>query len=59
VNLSDLPYIESDPNLLHQCPPFQKLKNSYDCTCKFQLECVAKLPWAERVFIVSGILHNV
>jgi hypothetical protein len=31
VDFNDFPYIESDPIFLHQCPPPQKFKNSYDC----------------------------
>jgi hypothetical protein len=54
MNLSDLPYIELDPNLLHQCLPLQKLKKSYDCTCKFQLEWVAKLPWVEESLLLMA-----
>jgi hypothetical protein len=59
VNWSDLPNIESDPNLLHQCPPPQKFKKSNDYTRKFQLEWATKLPWAKEVFVVNGILPNV
>jgi hypothetical protein len=58
ADLSDLPYIKSNPSLLHQCPLPQKLKKSYDCTCKFQLEWATKFPWVERVLVVNGILHN-
>jgi hypothetical protein len=59
ADLNDLPNIKSNPNLLYQCPLPQKLKKSYDYTCKFQLEWVTKFPWAKRVLVVNGILHNV
>ncbi len=59
VDLNDLQDTKSDPNLLHQCPSPQKFKKSYDHTCKFQFEWVAKLPWVEGVLVADGILHNV
>jgi hypothetical protein len=55
VNLSDLPYIKSDPNFLHQCPPLQKFKKSYDYTLKFQHEWATKFPWVEEVLVANGI----
>jgi hypothetical protein len=60
VDLSDLSNIESNPNLLHYplLPP-KKLKKSYGHTQKFQLEWIAKLPWAKGVFAINGIIHNV
>ncbi len=59
MDLNDLLDIESNQDLLHQCPPPQKFKKSYDSICKFQLEWVEKLPWVEGVFNVDGILQNV
>ncbi len=59
ADLNDLPNIKSNPNLLYQCPLPQKLKKSYDYTCKFQLKWATKFPWAKIVLVVNGILHNV
>jgi hypothetical protein len=36
---------------------FQKLKNSYDRTKKFQFERVAKLLCAKGVFVTNGVFH--
>jgi len=58
VILNDLHDIKSNPNLLLMCP-LHKLKKSYDCTKKFQLEWVAKLLWAIGVLVIDGVLHNV
>jgi hypothetical protein len=43
-------------DLLPMRPP-QKLKKSYDRIRKFQLGRVAKLPWAEGVFVTNGVLN--
>ncbi len=53
---SDLHDIESNLNLLPMHPP-HKLKKSYDCTRKFQLEWVVKLLWAVGVLVIYGVLH--
>jgi len=58
VILSDLHDIESNLNLLPMRPP-HKLKKSYDCTKKFQLEWVAKLLWVVGVLVIDGVFHNV
>lgn len=59
LNLSDILVIESNPNLLHQCPPPQKLKKPYDCIRKIQFEWATKLSWGKGVLVANGILHNV
>ncbi len=48
VNLYDIPNTKLDFDLL-PCPPPHKLKKSYDCIWKFQLEWGTKLPWVEGV----------
>jgi hypothetical protein len=40
-------------------PQPHKLKKSYDCTWKFQLEWAAKLPWVEGVLAINSVFHNV
>lgn len=55
---SDLHDIESNPNLLH-VRPLHKLKKSYDCTRKFQLDWATKLLCVVGVLITGGMLHNV
>jgi hypothetical protein len=53
-----MPNISSNPNLV-PCILIEKLKKSYDCTRKFQLEWVAKQPSVEGVLVDDGKLHMV
>jgi hypothetical protein len=58
VNLNDIPNTKLDFDLL-PCTPPHKLKKSYDCIWKFQLEWATKLPWVEGVLATDGVFHNV
>jgi hypothetical protein len=36
----------------------KKFKNSYDATCKFQIEWGSKLPWAKGIVLEGGFIHT-